>query len=144
MYRLPSLYHDGPEPRLRAARPRARRAVLFAALAAALIGCDDPAGSQGPVLATLVSPNGSEGAALFELPVDGVLEAKALDGQSIEVIRGGRRQIAVFRKDPGVIALRLVVSDQTRLPEVLVVQVAGPDDRPRALTGYRVVLAVAP
>jgi hypothetical protein len=112
---------------------------------AAFAACDDPTvepGPQGPLRVTLVSPNGTEGAALFELPVDGVLEVRAPVGLLVESRTGGRRQVAVFASQSSPIALQLTVADQTRPPEVRLLQVSGPDDQARTLTGYRVQVEV--
>jgi hypothetical protein len=122
-----------------------RRAALAALTWAALAACDDPtgeAGPQGPLRVTLVSPNGMEGAALFELPVDGVLEVRAPVGALVEARAGGRRQVAVLASQPSAISLLLTVADQTRPPEVRLLQVSGPDDQARALAGYRVQVEV--
>jgi hypothetical protein len=146
MYRVPSLPDAGPE---RAPRPFGRAALRRAALVAfgvaALVACDDPGvepGPQGALRVTLISPNGNEGAALFELPIDGVLEVKAPVGALVEARTGGRRQVAVFASQPTPITLQLTVADQTRPPEVRLLQVSGPEDQPRALAGYRVQIEV--
>ena len=93
------------------------------------------------MVATLVSPNGAEGAALFELPVDGVSDVTAVAGEALEVVRNGRRQVVIVRDEAGPIAFRFTAADATRPPDVRVVQVSGPDDRPRVVTGYRVAVA---
>ncbi|MND07047.1 hypothetical protein D3C83_288110 [compost metagenome] len=67
-----------------------------------------------------------------------------VEGKAVEIVRDGRRQVAVLRADGGTIALRLVVADPTRPPDVRVIQVAGPGDEARPLAGYRVSLEVAP
>ena len=117
---------------------------MLAPLVLLLLACDDPVGDQATMLATLVSPNGAEGAALVELPVDGVSGVTAVDGEVLELIQGGRRQIAIVRDAPGPISFRFTFADETRPPEVRVVQVSGPDDTPRALAGYRVDVTVPP
>ena len=120
-------------------------AVGLAAVAALVSGCDDPpsqAGGEGPARVTLVSPNGSEGAALFELPAAGVLAVRAPVGALIEAQTGGARQVAVVLSQPGPIVLELTVADQTELPDVRVLEVSGPEDQARALTGYRVQVEV--
>lgn len=136
MYRVASPGDAGPE------RTRTRRrvaAVLAAVAALQLAGCrDDPAGPPGQVTATLVSPNGAEGAALLELSGDGVIDVKPAAGSLLQTPSGGTRQIAVLLRDPGKIALTLSLADRTRPPEIRILQVSGPDDRPRALAGYRV------
>ena len=150
MYRVPFLPEAGPE---RAPRPPRGGAWLRAALAlvvaGALVACGDdpedgsgPQGPQGPLRVILVSPNGNEGAALFELPVEGVLDVRTSVGLGLESRVDGRRQIAVFASQPSAISLELTVADQTRPPEVRLLQVSGPDDQPRALTGYRVQVEV--
>jgi hypothetical protein len=148
MYRLPPRPDPGPERSPRRGRPPRALGVLLAVVVAALAGCDDPAtqvggqGQQGPVRVTLVSPNGIEGAALFELPIEGVLEVKAPVGAFFESRVGGKRQVAVFASQAAALSLDLTVEDQSKLPEVRLLQVSGADDQPRTLTGYRVQVEV--
>jgi hypothetical protein len=147
MYRVRSLTDVGPgRPPLVGARPRGLLAVVALA-AAAVLGCGDPgeqAGPtrEGPVRVTLVSPNGNEGAALFELPIDGIVSVRAPVGALLESQTGGRRQVAVIATQPTPIVLELTIADQTKLPEVKLLQVSGPDDQARALTAYRVQVEV--
>ena len=147
MYRVPSLRDAGPERAIGfGPLPGAVRGLLVLA-AAAVLGCSDPgeqAGPtrEGPVRVTLVSPNGAEGAALFELPVDGIVMVRAPVGALIESQTGGRRQVALIASQPTSLVLDLTVADQTKLPEVKLLQVSGPEDQARALTGYRVQVEV--
>lgn len=138
MYRLPSSGGAGPErtPLAGAARRIAR--VAWAIAAVALLGCDDPAAQRGPLRVTLVSPNGAEGGALFELPLEGVVSVGAATGALLESQSGGRRWVALLMSQPGPISLDLVVEDPTRPPAVRLVQVSGPDNQARGLGGYRV------
>jgi hypothetical protein len=147
MYRLPPRPDPGPERSARRGRPPRAVGALLAVVVAALVGCDDPAiqegqGQQGPVRVTLVSPNGIEGAALFELPIEGVLGVKAPVGAFFESRVGGKRQVAVFASQAAVLSLDLTVEDQSKLPEVRLLQVSGADDQPRSLSGYRVQVEV--
>jgi hypothetical protein len=147
MYRLPSRQDAGPERSSRGAWPRRALPTMCALAVAALVGCDDPAGQggagqEGPVRVTLISPNGAEGAALFELPIAGILDVRAPVGALVNAQSGGKRQVALFASQPSPIVLELTVADQTELPEVRLLQVSGPDDQPRALTGYRVQVEV--
>jgi hypothetical protein len=123
----------------------ALRIATALALAAAL-ACGDPSGAesgkQGIVRAVLISPNGTEGAALFEMPIEGIVSVRAPVGTLIESQSGGRRQVALFVSQPGQLVLELTVADPRNPPEVAVRQVSGPSDQARSLTGYRVQVEV--
>ena len=147
MYRVPSPLDPGPESsRARASGPRAGLGLALAAVVALAACGDEPPGvtpgPEGPLRVTLVSPNGAEGAALFELPVEGVSAVRAPLGALLEAQAGGQRQVAVVLSQPGAITLELTVADQTEPPAVRILQVSGPDDRARTLTGYRVQIEV--
>ncbi|MSR37120.1 MAG: hypothetical protein EXR95_10865 [Gemmatimonadetes bacterium] len=121
---------------------RGRWAAVLAFVVVVLGACDDPVPREGLVRATLVSPNGLEGAALFEVPVEGVLSVKARVGLVLESRAAGTRQLAVVLSKPDTIALELLVADAQRPPTLRLLQVSGPDDRMRALTGYQIRIEV--
>ena len=114
---------------------------------AAALACGDPSdqagpAQEGPVRVILVSPNGPEGAALFEMPIDGIVSVRAPVGAVFESQAAGRRQVALFASQPIQLVLELTVADQAHPPDVRLVQVSGPDDQARPLTGYRVQVEV--
>lgn len=124
--------------------PAVRRAMLvLSAVAGVFVACSDQAGpgEQGTVLVTLISPNGAEGAALFELPIEGILAVKAPVGTVVESQSAGRRWIALFLSQPGQLVLELTVADQRKPPPVGIREVSGPADQARVVSGYRVEVA---
>jgi hypothetical protein len=118
---------------------RPLRVAVLLALATAL-GCEEQAGpgEQGFFRVTLVSPNGAEGAALFEMPIDGIVSLRAPVGTVVGSESDGRRWVALFVSQPGELVLEVGVADRRKPPEVRLHQVSGPNDQARVLTGYRV------
>lgn len=120
--------------------PRLSHFALVVLLPFAIGACDDtPAPEPGEVRVTLVSPNGVEGAAVFEVQglIDGV---DAVSGnQAFEVEGSGGSHVVVVRESAGSVSFRMRVENVHQPPTVRLLQVAGPDDRLRAtLDGYRV------
>lgn len=114
---------------------------LALAAAAVLFGCRDAAQPPGPgtVTATLVSPNGAEGAAVFSVFGDGVGDIGGDAGRVWSLRHGDTVRVVVVRQDSGSISLHVAMADSTQRPGVVVVQVAGPDDMLRqGLGGYTV------
>ena len=116
---------------------------LAMASAGLLASCSDSSGPRGPgtLEATLVSPNGPEGAVVLELVgggIDSVTETSHLtyvqqDGATIRLV--------VVLEDPGVIEFELAVRDVSDPPQTTVVQVADGDNELRgSVAGYRVDL----
>jgi hypothetical protein len=114
--------------------------ALVLALALLEAGCGDegpPAPEPGTITVSVVSPAGAEGAALIEV-AEPVTQVSAPGGQAFARTEGASTRVAVIRDVAGVLSMILEVPDIHRPPEMLLVQVAGPDDRLRAdLTGYR-------
>ena len=107
-------------------RSRLRTAVpllLFAVLLTAC-GSDDPAPAPGLLTATLVSPNGAEGAAQVRLFGDGILEIRALDARTFSNARGDTVNVLVVRDQPGDLRFQVSVADISRVPSAVVLEVA--------------------
>jgi acetyl esterase/lipase len=121
----------------------ARRPALAAALASAFLlsACDsgEPAPTAGVLTATLVSPNGPEGAAYLTLFGEGIVEVRALDARTFSHARGDTVNVVVVRDQPGDLRFLMAVADTTRPPGVAILEVAGGDDELRPNVGrYRV------
>lgn len=120
------------------------RATLAAALSTALLSaCDSdaPGPTAGLLTATLVSPNGAEGAAWLRLFGEGIVEVRTLDARTFTHTRGDTVNVVVVRDQPGDLRFLVSLSDTTRIPGVAVLEVAGGDDRLRGnLQGYRLEL----
>jgi hypothetical protein len=117
---------------------------LVIALLVATAGCDDgevttPVPVPGDLAISLVSPNGAEGAAVFETSdpgIVGIAAAGSVDAFHLEGA-GGKSRIVVLLDQPGTIAFTLSVEDLNDPPQMEIVEVADPDNRLRAvLTGY--------
>lgn len=126
------------------ARIRATVAVLvLIALAQCTSGTepggDPPHGVPGRVTYRLVSPHGAEGAMLLGLPAAEVVTVPEGEGLTEVVSRtvGDVLYVAVVHRF-GVegLSLELEVGDVDRPPDPTLLEVAGPDDRLRALGGY--------
>jgi hypothetical protein len=119
------------------------RPTLTAALACAalLAACemDEPVPTAGLLTATLVSPNGAEGAAWLTLFGEGIVEVRALDARTFSNVRGDTVDVVIVRDQPGDLRFLVSVADTTHQPGVAVLEVAGGDDELRGgLQGYRV------
>jgi hypothetical protein len=124
--------------------PIRARTLLGAAALSALAGaaaCRDngPTAGPGVVTATLVSPNGPEGAAVVSLFGAGMGDVTAVQGRVWSLRRGDSVRVVVVRDGGGDVAFRLELADTTQKPGAAVLQVAGADDRLRVgLSAYKV------
>jgi len=122
------------------------RFLTALALLAAAVGCDDlgPSGPRGPgsIHVDLVSPNGAEGSAVFELVGGtGLGTVSATGGEVFHEREGDTLRIVVVLDVPGEIGVRIETDDVRDLPSVTVVQVADGHDQLRSsLAGYHVEL----
>lgn len=110
---------------------RLRRLILPALALVALAACSDEAPVSGPgtMTATVVGPNGAEGAAVLTLLGDGIGAISAVGGSEVHV-REGDSMVRVVLIDPagGDLAFQVAVPDTTAPPASVILQVAGPDD----------------
>lgn len=115
--------------------------VSVATLAA--VGCADegPIAGPGTLTARLVSPNGAEGGALLTVFGPGIGEVTPASGELHWQRRGDTLRVLLLDVDGGELGFSVAVDDTTRMPESVVLQVAGPDDVSRAdLSGYALEL----
>lgn len=114
-------------------------AVLSLPLVAGACHDAGPTAGPGVVTATLVSPNGPEGAAVFSLFGAGLGDVTPVQGRVWSLRHGDSVRVVVVRDGGGDLAFRLALADTTQKPGAVVLQVAGSDDRLRVgLSGYRV------
>lgn len=117
------------------------RRSLPAALGLALLAaCTDagPVSGPGKMTATLLSPNGAEGAALVVLLGDDVGAVGAVGDTEVYSHAGATStQVVLINQAGGDLAFQVAVADTTQPPAFVVQEVAGPDDELRAeLTEY--------
>jgi hypothetical protein len=88
----------------------------------------------------LLSPNGAEGAAVFEVTGGtGLGEVTAEGGEVYQQNAGGTITVVVILDNPGRVRLQVRAENVRQLPSVRVVQVAGGDNQLRSsLSGYEV------
>lgn len=119
-----------------------RAPALAGALGTILLlgACGDagPVAGPGTLRATLVSPNGAEGAARVLLVGEGVASVSALEGRLFSFQRGDTTHVVVVHDADagGDLSFSVSVADTTRPPQGVVVEVSDPEDRVRGLTGY--------
>jgi hypothetical protein len=85
-----------------------------------------------------VSPNGDEGAAVVALFGEGIESVSAIaPTQVFPRINDDGARIVLVNQDGGLLEFRVALTDMTRKPDVVVVEVAGPDDELRSdVTAY--------
>jgi hypothetical protein len=123
---------------------RLRLRLALPALGLCLAACDGGGGTDaeapgGEYIAVLESPHGAEGAAILEVPADGV---ESITATSLSLFRqpiaGGTRLVLV-REPAGRLEFRVRMAAGSRPPEVRVVEVVDGEDRQRAsVDGYEV------
>lgn len=119
---------------------------LIASLAGSIAACEGdrvapPAPVPGEVSATLVSPNGPEGAAVLELIGAGLGDPTAPDGRLFAHRAGDTLRVIVVLEQAATIHFDVRVPDVSRLPSARVLEVADDFDVLRSsLSGYRVHL----
>ena len=121
---------------------RLRHVALAAGLA--LVACTDHTLPPGPgsLTATLMSPNGAEGAAVMLLVGEGVSEIRAVgDAEVHAVASGDETRVVVINQVGGALAFEIDVADRRRPLVGVVTEVAGPDDALRpSLSGYSLTI----
>ena len=123
-----------------------RTFLLILPFALAVLGCNDlgPSGPEGPgsIHVDLVSPNGAEGSAVFE--ITGGTGLGVVSSYSGEVYYNynygtGVTRVVVVMDVPGNVQFKVRTSNVGELPSVSVLQVADGDDQLRpSLGGYEV------
>ncbi|HSW28831.1 MAG TPA: hypothetical protein VLH75_04960 [Longimicrobiales bacterium] len=123
-------------------RPRGVRAIvcLTATLALGTCGDEGPASAPGTLTATVVSPNGAEGAALVTLLGMGMGAVGPSEGRVFAEAHGDTVHVVVVNLAGGGLRFTVQVADTTKPPTGILVEVSGPDDRIRGLAGYRLEL----
>jgi hypothetical protein len=128
-------------------RTRRRALVLLLAIAAGAVRCtgdgpaEPPAAVPGTRMLQVDSPNGAEGAALIELDATNV---HAVGGDSAMVLverDGAKLRVAIVRATPGLLRLRVDIADTAAAVTATLLEVAGPQNALRPLTGYSVSVA---
>ena len=124
-------------------RPASR--IAFMVLLLAAVGCGGDVGPElrpGLLTASLVSPHGPEGAALFTLVGGGLGFVEPAGGRAFTFSRGDTLRILMVLDTPGDLGFRISVPDVESPPAVTVVQVADGDNALRAdVAAYRVRFA---
>ncbi|MBT8488170.1 MAG: hypothetical protein HKN72_16945 [Gemmatimonadetes bacterium] len=126
-------------------RPAKCFALAFTGAALFLTACSDegPVSGPGTITATLVGPNGSEGAAVVSLLGDGIGSVSGVGNTSVHA-RSGDSSLRVILIDQtgGTLSFEVAVPDTTQPPAVVIHEVAGPDDALRpSVDGYTLEFA---
>jgi len=104
-----------------------------AALLAVACGDAGPESGPGTLTATVLSPNGAEGAAVVDVFGPGIEAVGALEGRVFSQRRGDTVRVVLVRDgEAGDLRFTLSVADTTRVFTGVVLEVAGPDDALRA------------
>lgn len=116
--------------------------ILVSALLLAVVGCGGDVGPKirpGFLTASLVSPHGSEGAALISVVGVGLGNVESTGGRVFTFSRGDTIRVLVVLDAPGDLGFRISVPDVGSPPAAMVVQVADGGNALRAdLSAYRV------
>ncbi len=114
-----------------------RTAALAVLLPLAACGGEGSVPGPGTLTATLVSPNGAEGAALVEFFGDGIGAVSAVDGPLWQRSRGDTIRVFIVSETGGTLRFAVEVADTTRKPKGVVLEVSDPADEVRtSLSGY--------
>ena len=118
----------------RSITPLTRMALTAVCLAAALGACGDqgPVSGPGTLTASVRSPNGPEGAAVLVLVGEGVGAVTSAGGADVHANATGEGvRVVVLHAGGGDLDFRFELADTTRLPRILIEEVAAPDDQLR-------------
>jgi hypothetical protein len=102
-----------------------------------------PDSGPGQMTATLLSPHGSEGAAVVVLDGPGVGAIEPVgDTEVYRSDRNGATRLVLINPAGGQLSFWVELADTAAMPTVLIEEVAGPDDELRAgLEAYRVEIS---
>ncbi len=121
------------------------RRLLALLLVVGLTACGDEGPPPGPgsLVASVVGPNGAEGAAVIHLLGDGVTAVRAAGGTEVFVREyDSRARIVVVHPTGGDLTFEIDVQDVTTPPSFVVDAVAGPDNSLRSdAAAYSVAVA---
>lgn len=124
---------------------RTGKTVVALVLLGLVLGACDSTGPEGPkgpgaLVATLVSPNGNEASAVFEITGGIDLSfVSTVGGEAFYQHSGGSSRVVVVLDDPGEIQFRVGAEDVGELPQISVIQVADGDNHLRSsVSGYEV------
>ena len=116
--------------------PRRLLPLLLLGLAA----CGGDATSPSPrgpgtLAARVVGPTPDDGAAHLRLVGSGIGTVTAPGGRVFLGRSGDTLDVVVALETPGVLELRVALTDTTSLPTAAILEVSGPDDQLRSSTG---------
>ncbi len=93
-----------------------------------VLSCSDapsgPPSGPGDLVASLASPNGAEGAAVFEVTGGGIIVITVEAGQAVHFQSGGISRIVVLLDEPGDIGFTMTVEDRRAVSNLRVIEVA--------------------
>jgi len=126
----------------RSLRTTTMRIASIALIGAALSACgsDEPVPlGPGTLQATLVSPNGPEGAVVLELVAPGLGEVTVAEGDVFGQAEGNTTRLVIVRDIPGQIQFRVQVLERSEPPTTTVVEVAdGTNELRSSISGYQI------
>ena len=115
-----------------------RKGPVLLLLAGLLAGCSDesPVSAPGTLSATVVGPNGAEGAAVVLLLGDGVQSVSALGPTEMHAGSGSSQtRVVLIHPTGGDLMFEVAVADTTEPPAWVIEEIAGPDDELRSDVG---------
>jgi len=121
--------------------PKRLLPLLALATLAACVG-EGPKSGPGTMTATVVSPNGAEGAAVVFLLEEDLGAISGVGATEVYAYSAnGSTQIVVIHPTGGELVFEVAVPDTTQPPAFVLAEVAGPDDELRgSLSGYTLEL----
>jgi len=113
--------------------------AMFIGLAASCDSAPTAPSGPGQLDALLISPNGAEAAAVFQLTGTNIGAIETEGGDVFRATNGNVNRIVVILDEPGNVRFRVYVAERSEPPDVLVVEVADGNNQIRhQLGGYRV------
>jgi len=112
-----------------------RKGPVLLLLAGLLAACSDeaPVSAPGTLSATVVGPNGAEGAAVVLLLGDGIQSVSPLGPTEMYAGAGSSQtRVVLIHPAGGDLMFEVAVADTTEPPAWVIEEVAGPDDALRS------------